>query len=126
MKLRAQALMAARLAYGAEMVDAFKVMVTAVDQDDSGGTFRTYTLGEEVPCIFSALSASEQARQDSTLFTVAARLRVPLGTAVTRNDRVSVTKLWGDVLETPREFEVAGDPRETVGYLLVELSEVTT
>lgn len=126
MRLRSQALAAARLAYQAEMLDACTVLAVSKGVDGIGGQLDTFTEGEEIACMFSSLSASEQARQNSTLSTVVARVRLPIGTEVTRNDRVSITQRFGGDLDTPLAFAVAGEPRETLGYLLVELSEVTT
>lgn len=130
MRLRAQALAAARLAYSAEMVDACLVLPVTKGVDAVGGQFDSWAESSgstgEVACIFTMLSAEEQARQDSTLFKSVARLRLPIGTEVTRNDRVRITRRFGADLDDGPTFAVAGDPRETLGYLLVELAEVTT
>lgn len=126
MKLRAQALTAARIAYGAEMVDACVVLARTQGQDAVGGALDTFDELPEMPCIFSPLTASEQARQDSTLFTVTARLRIPYGSVCGRNDRVRITRQWGSAVADGPLYEVMGDPRQTLGYVLVELAEVTT
>ena len=130
MRLRAQALAAARLVYSAEMVDACLVLPVTKGVDAVGGQFDSWAESSgstgEVACIFTTLSAEEQARQDSTLFKSVARLRLPIGTEVTKNDRVRITRRYGADLDDGPTFSVAGDPRETLGYLLVELAEVTT
>ncbi len=126
MRLRTQALTAARLAYEAEMMDACVVLTASKGIDALGGQLDSFTEGEEVACMYSPLSAAEQARDDATLASVVARVRVPVGTAVTRNDRVRITGRYGADLEDGPAFAVAGEPRETLGYLLVELAEVTT
>lgn len=125
MRLRAQALTRVRMAYEGVMGDACRILAYSAAVDEVGQSVATYTAGDEVVCLFSPLSATESVRGTATASTIVGKLRVPLGTEVTRRDRVRITKRFGVVESDPSEYAVEGEPRETAGFLSCDLRQVT-
>jgi len=124
-RVRDQALEAVRTAYAREMVDRCRVLAHPTETDDYGAPESDYAAADEVACAFSFLSARERATGQMGQSESIARVRLPIGAIVGRRDRVRVTGLRGETLTEPLTFAVNGEPRETIGYLMAELREVT-
>lgn len=125
MRLRAQALARVRMAYEGVMSDACCVLAYSDAVDEVGQSVATYTAGDEGVCLYSPLSATEAVRGVATTSSVVGKLRLPLGTQVTRRDRVRITRRFGVAESDPPEYAIEGEPRETAGFLSCDLREVT-
>lgn len=125
MKLRRQAAEALRAAYEREMTDRAVILSPVTASDGCGAPVHEWTESEPTPCLFSHLSASEQARLELTQSESVARVRFPVGTTLTRLDRVRITRVGWCTPDEPMEYAVNGDPREPVGYVAAELKQVT-
>lgn len=111
-------------AYEAAMLDTCVVLRFSAAEDACGVPVATYTESAPTPCLLGQMPAKERFRPDATMSEVVARLRLPLGTALERRDRVRITHLGGRLLETPLEYAVNGVPRELPALLAVDLAEV--
>jgi len=126
MKISAPDLAGIRAAYEDEMGDTCVVLAYSETQDAVGAVVPGYAAGAALACLFSPVSSAEQHRADGTLAVVVARLRLPVGTAITRRDRVQLTQRFGVDLASPLTYEIEGAPYETLGFLHCDLREVTT
>jgi hypothetical protein len=88
---------------------------------DPGST--SYSWGSEIACGFDANPAGE-AEGGSQAPVVDAMLRLPIGTTVTEEYRVRITKRHGEALGTPEEYTIDGAPDRGVSALVLKLKYV--
>jgi hypothetical protein len=67
-----------------------------------------------------------EAMGDTQVSLIDARLRLPIGTEISRTDRIRITKRFGLSLEDTLLFKVMGEPRRGPSGLVVDLKRVTT
>jgi len=111
-------------AYEAAMMDTCVILRFSGAEDDCGVPVASYEESAPTRCLFGQIAASERYRPEATMSEVVAKLRLPLGTALERRDRVRITHRGGRALERPLEYAVEGDPRELPALLAVDLAEV--
>jgi head-tail adaptor len=106
------------------MSDTCHILAYSETQDVRGEVTAAYTAGSATACAFRPGSSSEAASAEMTKAAATAEVWLPLATTVTRRDRIRITKLWGDTLAAPLEYDIVGDPRRDVGRLICQLREV--
>ena len=79
----------------------------------------SYAYGSEIACRFSWSSTREVGSGDNVVKTEA-EIRVPKGTTVVHASRVELTKRSRTALSPSLFFEIAGEPRETQGQILLK------
>jgi hypothetical protein len=92
--------------------------------ETSSGPYSTpaWTYGATIACGFQALSNSEA--DGSQFGTNKARLRVPIGTAITSGSRVKIISKFGATLTTSPTFAVVGEPSRGAAFLTCDLDYV--
>jgi hypothetical protein len=96
-----------RAAQGASMGDACKIGV--LSETVSGGhVSESYVYGSEIACGFDMAPRGES-RDGAQAGVTPAVVRLPIGTAITSQSRVQITKRNGETI-TPQYYSVEGDP----------------
>lgn len=83
-----------------------------------------YIPGANVACGYDATARKEVMDGAQTAITDA-RLRLPLGTAISHLDRLRITHRLGVLLDTQPVYEIIGEPRQGPSGLLLNLRSVT-
>lgn len=108
--------------------DTCVVQTQSVTVDTYGQGIETFTDGTAIACRFvpsSGREIKEITRPDGTITIIRALLRLPRGTTVTPNDRIKITKRFGETLTTALVYGVAGVAVEVHGTCLtVDLMDV--
>ena len=94
----------------------------------NGRTRDVWTDGAATTCGYKPEPGSERTEQWGTSMVVLrydATLRLPLGTTITYEDRVTITHRYGTALGTAITLEVVGRPRQGPLGLVVDLREVS-
>jgi head-tail adaptor len=108
--------------------DTCVVQTQSVTVDTYGQGIETFTDGTAIACRFvpsSGREIKEITRRDGTITIIRAIVRLPRGTTVTPNDRIKITKRFGETLTTPLVYAVAGVAVEVHGTCLtVDLMDV--
>lgn len=107
----------ARVAFSGAMTDTCRILTYVSDAIDE--------VGQPMPCAFRPGASAESEAATATKHAATAELWLPLDTAVTRHDRVLITRLWGETLSSALAYSVVGDPRREVGRLICQLREVS-
>lgn len=116
----------ARVAFSGAMTDTCRILTYVSDAiDEVGQPMPTYATGAEIACAFRPGASAESEAATATKHAATAELWLPLDTAVTRHDRVLITRLWGETLSSALAYSVVGDPRREVGRLICQLREVS-
>jgi len=103
--------------------DACKIHAYSGTDDAYNIPQATYTEGSEIACGFEMVGTDERVNE-ADVPVVDGKLRLPVGTTLTPNDRIEITKRYG-VAITPLFFEVVGLPLRGSSGLVVELAKVT-
>lgn len=112
------------LAVEAHMVDKCRILSKLRSQADDGEVTGDYVAGPATKCRWSTGNAIEQAAGGMLEAVTSHTVYLPTGTAVTRFDRIRLTRL-GDVdVDPPFEGAINGIPMPAVGCLKVNLKEV--
>jgi len=115
-----------RAVYASSLADTCIPMTRSTTTADDGQVIESWTDGTAIACGFEPTGGTEQRRADMTVLAYDAKLRVPLGTALTYLDKVRITYRLGTALATALTFQVEGDPQQgPVGKVLL-LKRVTT
>jgi hypothetical protein len=115
-----------RLAVAQEwhMGDTCQVLAYSSTQDAYNVPVATYTAGSEIACGFGRTSPSRGL--DRALVPQAdAELRLPLGTAVTAQDRIRITQRLGEELDPAEDYEIVGPTWQGPSGLVLKLKKVT-
>jgi len=91
------------------------------EADDYGQLVETWTDGSPVACGFNPRGGREVPGPSSEPLLTDATVRLPLGTAVDRRDRVTVTHRFGAALAVPLVFDVVQEPRRGPSGLQLDL-----
>lgn len=105
------------------MADVCLILTRSLATDGYGGEVETFTPGSAVYCGFQATSKREVQEQGQVVMAEA-ELRLPIGTAVTSQDRVRITYRLGTLLATPVDYEVIGHPTQGPSGLKLTLRRV--
>jgi hypothetical protein len=107
------------------MMDTCTLRVWTPTVDNYGTEIAAYTDRTNVACGWDVSAGgnggNEQRRQDGTITTIAATLRLSLddGDGLTEEDRVTVTKRNGELLTPAMTYGIDGYPqRGPTGYVL--------
>jgi head-tail adaptor len=119
-------LTAMRAVYGDSLHDTCRLKPRTVTTATDGQEIEDWPDGVIVACGFQPTAGAEQRRADMTILAYDARLRLPLGTAITYLDQVRITHRYGAALATPLTFQVEGDPQQGPTGLVCLLKRVTT
>jgi len=86
--------------------DTCVVQTQSVTADTYGQPIETFTDGAAISCRFVPSQGTEIWRSNSVITRIGAKVRLPLGTAITPKDRVKITHRFGVALTTPLVFGV--------------------
>ena len=113
-----------RAAQTQSLQDTCVVQTWSAAADTHGQLIASYADGAAIVCRFVPSSGAEAQRPDSTIVTMPAMVRLPLGTVFTTKDRIKVTKILAETLSTPLVFGI--DDAGTIGptALTVRLKDV--
>jgi len=98
--------------------------MTGGDGDDYNIPIVAYADGASLACGLRMVRPDE-AMGEAEVALFEAELRLPVDTDISHLDRVRVTHRYGEVLETPLTFELAGKPRRGPSGLVLRLRLVT-
>ena len=118
-----------RITQNAAMQDTCTVHKWAPTTDNYGTEVPAYTDTTGVACgldVSGGTGAGERRRQDGTITTIGATLRLSLadGAGLTEEDRITVTHRHGELLAPALAYGIDGQPqRGPTGYVL-QLVEV--
>lgn len=119
-------LAAMRAVYGKSLHDTCDLMPRTTTTADDGQVVEDWVRSGSSACGFEPTGGAEQRRADMTILAYDAKLRLPLGTAITYLDKVKITRRYGTTLSTPLTFQVEGDPQQGPTGLVCLLKRVTT
>lgn len=107
----------------AAMQDACDLLIYGVTGMDSHGMpIEGYVLQATSACGLDLRASREMLNAEMHVYD--ARLRLPIGTVISNVDRVRVTHRFGEMQETPIEFDLIGEVRKGPSGLLVNLRNV--
>ncbi len=88
--------------------------------DEFGLPVKGYTPGTVAKCGFNP-TASREVQVGADVVITDASLRLPIDTVLDSKDRVQITRRHGQVLSSPRIFEVVGEPERGPSALVARL-----
>ena len=122
--LTAADLVIMRAAQTQSLQDTCVVQAQSVAANSVGELIETFTDGAAIACRYVPASGAESHRPDSTIVTMPAMVRLPLGTALTPKDRIKITKRFGETLTTALVFGVADAGTQGPTCITVMLKDV--
>jgi len=112
-----------RLTQNSAMLDTCVLMIYAeASRDEYNKPTYAYTDGKTVPCGLSFRTTERMGQ--AQVAAGDAVLRLPIGTEITRLDRLKVTKRHGEPI-TPITFDIIGEPQRGPSGLVLTLLKVT-
>lgn len=102
-----------RLAYirkiaNAQFVDICNIGTVTYTNDSSGHPTKAISYGSDQACSFVMKPGSERRKDDGTVVTYDASVRLPLSVATDAKNVIKITKHYGETLSTPLVFEIVG------------------
>jgi hypothetical protein len=105
-----------------EMRDACVVAAPVTTPNPRTGQPETsWADGDEIACGYAPARGSETYSDGHAVTQIEGRLRVPLGTVIDHDYRVTITSRWGTVLTDPLVFLVLGPPLIGPSCIVVRL-----
>lgn len=97
---------------------------TDAGADAFGNPNPSWVAGSALACGFQP-SVPDEELDASHVPVFDAKLRLPIGTTVNPQNRITITKRHGVTLSPSRTFEIVGEPKRGPSGLVVELKAVT-
>lgn len=99
------------------------ILVYSSMTDDYGNPKAVYTAGGDVECGLEHVQPKE-AQDTGEVPMIDARLRLPIDTEIDERDRIQVTHRFGEELDSPQVFEIAGPVKRGPSGLVLLLKVV--
>lgn len=84
----------------------------------------TYDVAETLACLFRKVQPGE-AMEQAEVPTRGGQIRLERGTTITARDRIRLTRLHGEELETAQTYRIVGEPQITYVGVVLEVELVT-
>lgn len=112
-------------AQDAHMMDTCTIDVyTNAGADTYGNPNPSWVAGSPMACGFQP-SAIDEELDTSHVPTIDAKLRLPIGTTIDPQNRITITKRHGVTLSPSRRFEIVGEAKRGPSGLVLDLKAVT-
>lgn len=108
------------------MQDTAAIGVYSMTRDAYGAEIASYTYGSDLFCGYDPTGGLETRRATMTPLKVSATVRLPIGTTISRRDRIKIKKRFGVAISPEIILSIISEPERGPSGLVIMAEEVTT
>lgn len=107
------------------MQDTCSIGVYSMTRDSYGAEIAVYTYGADLFCGYDPTGGRESRRATMTPLDVSATVRLPIGTSISRRDRIKIKKRFGVAISPEIVLSIVSEPERGPSGLVIMADEVT-